>query len=250
MARTCIYCDAPVSAESEHIIPRWLPQFMEEEMGVEKNKLLIVRQSPERKLGTGIPFRNYKARILCEECHDLFGDLESYASPLIKPMIRGGTQEFYRYWEARTIATWAAKTAFNVIARDGAPQQPEWHRHFLRRNGEPPPDCGVYAVPYDAAQIRVFSNLFELKGENFGASGTIYGYNALMAFGHVAFKVFGFIKRVPRYELKIPATPQDGYFAVPIWPPPGINWPSPILFRDSDLEILNDTAPFGPGPFP
>lgn len=185
MARECIYCSNPVAAKAEHIIPRWLPLHMKETMGV-TGRVLVVRESHKWPQGQKTPFGEYKAKILCDGCHAYFADLEGQASPLIKPMITGGRQLGFRYWEARTVATWAAKTAFGVLARDAAHIQPERQRRFLRENDEPPPDCGVLSMAYDSLQIRVFSAIIPLDGAEFGVDGPLHGYDVFMTFGHVA----------------------------------------------------------------
>jgi hypothetical protein len=251
VARQCIFCENDANS-LEHVVPAWIPSHL----GLSALRLDRIKRKRGDTRKTDGPFGHVTARIFCDGCQKHFAGLEAFVKSLLLPMIDGGTARVYRHWEQRFIALWATKTAYALLAREKWPLPREEERYWVRNENEPSPWTLVLAVPYSGSQIRFMHEPrrwpaipSEKPGE---ATDT---YSIVMVFGHVAFKVFGFLNPPPNFAMGEPHYLDPSGEAVPLavkfWPPPKLGWPGEVpTIGDDSIDDLAALWPFTASPDP
>lgn len=124
--RRCIFCNGEIDAKAppEHVISKWIRRLYP------KGAVFTLTRRDGRS------FRSKTIDItvdtVCGDCnHHWMSDLESHASPIVGPMLKGGTQGLSVEQQA-LVATWATKTAMTLdqsytpSERVFTPEQCKW----------------------------------------------------------------------------------------------------------------------------
>jgi hypothetical protein len=105
--RRCIFCDSEIKAGTppEHVIPQWVAREYPTAMFTTKHRDGRVIQSKAIEI---------TVETVCKACnHHWMSDLETWASPMLKPMLKGNTQGLSVEQQV-LIAQWATKTAMTL----------------------------------------------------------------------------------------------------------------------------------------
>lgn len=105
--RRCIFCDAEIeaSAPPEHVIPQWICRAY-------PNAMFTTKHLDGRTITSKV--LEITVETVCKDCnHHWMSDLETQASPMLKPMLKGGTQGLSIEQQV-LIAQWATKTAMTL----------------------------------------------------------------------------------------------------------------------------------------
>jgi hypothetical protein len=105
--RRCIFCGGEIeaSAPPEHVIPQWISRAYPNAMFTTKHRDGRVITSKVLEI---------TVETVCKTCnHHWMSDLETWASPMLKPMLKGGTQGLSVQQQV-LIAQWATKTAMTL----------------------------------------------------------------------------------------------------------------------------------------
>lgn len=84
--RRCIFCgsETDASAPPEHVIPQWISRAYPNAMFTTKHRDGRVSTSKVLEI---------TVETVCKTCnHHWMSDLETWASPMLKSMLKGGTQ--------------------------------------------------------------------------------------------------------------------------------------------------------------
>lgn len=236
MAETCVFCEKPGSTK-EHIIPKWIAK----NCGLQDVFLGATTDDARRSRKQAISFKSHRQRFFCHDCQEHFRDLENIVKPLVTPMCRGEPASFDRS-QQRTIARWAAKTAFALIASEAGAEDvvPKQQRLALRQRDSPPEGVWVAFALYDGlAQKDVQIHLDEAASDTEDEARTFY--LAFLSFGWVAFKVVGVDKVRPSDQWV------RFYGLTQFWPPDPINdvieWPPRVGIRGDAIRGTLDLIP-------
>ncbi len=188
-----------------------------------------------------------RAKVVCGTCNKgWMSDLESEVRPLIcnaisvaAPMALSATQQ-------QTLAAWAVKTAFCLMAgdprlRDKSYLPPDNLRWLLEHKTSPPPATHAWlflTFPFSAKGR--YRGLWARAGSmGLWQTYEAEGYLATFAIGHLGFHVFGRDQPVAG----ISRTVLGRYWhdaTVPIWPPTltGANWPPRKMLSRPEMNLL------------
>jgi hypothetical protein len=141
--RRCAFCDREIEANAppEHVIPKWI--------GREYPGALFVRTDRE---GRSIRSKtiDITAETVCKDCNGHWmSDLETWASPLLKPMLKGIRQGLTVEQQA-LLAQWATKTAMTLDQTYPLAERvfPVTACKLLMERKLPPPSTGVQLGRY------------------------------------------------------------------------------------------------------
>ena len=105
--RRCIFCHREIkpSAPPEHVIPKWVCREY-------PNAMFETRYRDGRAVKSKV--LEITVETVCKDCnHHWMSDLETWASPMLKPMLKGETQGLSIEQQV-VIAQWAGKTAMTL----------------------------------------------------------------------------------------------------------------------------------------
>ncbi len=105
--RSCAFCHNEIArnAPPEHVIPKWV--------GRQYPGAKFITRHREGRVTEGEVI-DITAETVCKACnHHWMSDLETWASPKLKPMLKGGT-EGLSIEQQQVIARWATKTAMTL----------------------------------------------------------------------------------------------------------------------------------------
>jgi hypothetical protein len=186
-----------------------------------------------------LPFTEYSVRSLCRACSAFAARLDAKAMPLLTPMVDGDVRK-YSAEEQRTLAAWAARTAYAALAVErktaGVPKS---HRQALRERREPHANVFVGLGNYRKRHIGILAGRLRTRlGEQ---REGIEAYSVLAVLGHMAIKVFG-IHRLPA---GVAVKPPEGEM-VRAWPPhlEVTDWPPIWSLSEQTLEHAFLHEPF------
>jgi hypothetical protein len=143
--------------------------------------------------------------------------------PFLEPMGKGRTVVL-GHAAQDTLALWAAKTAYAMLAAGGIDDViPAEHLRLVRYEGRISDECWAGFCPWTGG---VHLGIGDVDLEDLVAPPTRYhAYQALFTFAGIAMKVIGFVQPVPRhtidgerFSVKQVWPKQPGML---VWPPPG-----------------------------
>ncbi|MCI0637268.1 MAG: hypothetical protein L0206_25630, partial [Actinobacteria bacterium] len=186
-----------------------------------------------------LAFEEYSARSLCGACAGFAAELDARSMSLLTPMVDGDVRK-YDGDEQRTLAAWAARTAYAALAVErksvGVPKS---HRRALREHGEPHANVFVGFGNYRKNHVgvlagRLFTRLDEQRKG-------VEAYSVLAVLGHMVVKVFG----VHRLPAGVRVKPPEGEM-VRAWPPhlEVVDWPPIWSLSEQTLEHAFLHEPF------
>jgi len=125
-----------------HVWPKWLRRLTANQFGI--YRIGIAGRPADWRVHKAAAF-SHTARILCVDCNDRLGELESKVS-LILPALVGGKHRRLMENEQRSLAQWFYKTGLMVSAAidDPAAQLPRTHYPDLDRSLDLPPASAVW----------------------------------------------------------------------------------------------------------
>jgi hypothetical protein len=142
--RRCSFCHEaiPKSVPPEHVIPKWVArEYPGATFSSRRRDGTIIRSKKAIEITTD---------AVCPECnHHWMSDLETWASPLLKPMLKGGTQGLSVEQQV-LIAQWATKTAMTLEQTYPVEERifsPAQCKHLMDSK-LPPPGFGVQLARY------------------------------------------------------------------------------------------------------
>ncbi len=182
--RTCIFCPAPAT-EQEHVIPRWMPRFLELEGELMSHDTAIGLPRARH-----VRIDEYKARIVCGRCHDTITEtIENPASRLLKELMTGAAR-LLSPDEQSLVAAWGAKTAATSWGRTqkryGVPIA---HRRYLIKHAEAHPNVFVGLTRCDGTHARVVHGRTEITPAD--GLRRFHVYHFALAFGSIGVVVYG-----------------------------------------------------------
>lgn len=133
----CLWCKN-TNLTREHLLPGWMRRIVDPQV----HERTVTSWQPgftERSIlvKQGTPF-TIRPRIVCQDCNGgWMSRLEERCKPFLEPMIRGSRHELDRH-DCRTIASWAAKTAY-VAESLHQPFSPREAREDFRADPLTPP---------------------------------------------------------------------------------------------------------------
>jgi hypothetical protein len=142
-ARRCAFCHNAIApgAPPEHVIPQWISRAYPDAMFVRTNRQ--GQQVRSKVIGITVD-------TVCKDCnHHWMSDLETWASPMLKPMLKGNRQALTVEQQA-TLAQWGTKTAMTldqVYPPEERVWSPEVCKDLMVRK-LPPPGVGVHLAHY------------------------------------------------------------------------------------------------------
>jgi hypothetical protein len=270
MARACFYCGQPAQL-TDHGIPLWIPPLV----GLEGEPVehLVADERPPREpdgpadqlpvsiprhaeLGAAQPdtrlaqqiddaitererleVESYSAVLLCPGCADAVAALDARALSLVAPLVEGEAVTF-RPAQQLTLAAWAARTAYAVLAVERKSRGvPKSHRSRIRQRGEPHEHVFVGIGRYRGSDIGVLAGRLSVP---FG-DAEVEAYSVLCVFGRMALKVFGIHRRPESTRVK----PPEGEI-VRVWPTGRdvVGWPPLWALDEATLDQAFLYEPF------
>lgn len=239
MARVCVFCGrSPVT--SEHVVPRWISGLFS---GYGLGTAQLVHVDGTTTTYTTEFFRQ-QVRVVCAACNnEWMSDLESRAKDKLTRMILTTGRVKLRVPTARTLATWAAKTALilqylhprdriipdseyvEVFTRKQATQRQAvlvgFRNDFRDRSGH---EAIVNSSQQVISRFNAASDheLFEHARQGRRA------YRSLFAIGHVVFAVVGH-----DFPGRMLFGQSRNDVLKPLWPTQGrLDWPPPVPIDD------------------
>jgi hypothetical protein len=141
--RRCAFCGREIDAKAppEHVIPKWVGRAYPNAMFVRTDR-------------HGKQVRSKVIEItvdtVCDDCnHHWMSDLETWASPMLKPILKGERQGLTVEQQV-TLAQWATKTAM-ALDQEYPPEERVWSPEVckeLMARKLPPPGVGVQLAHY------------------------------------------------------------------------------------------------------
>ena len=141
--RQCIFCHREIDAKAppEHVIPQWISRAYPNAMFTTKHRDGRVITSKVLEI---------TVETVCKDCnHHWMSDLETRASPMLKPMLKGDTQGLSVEQQV-TVSQWATKTAM-TLDQTVPPGQRVFSAgecKLLMERKLPPPGAGVQLGRY------------------------------------------------------------------------------------------------------
>jgi len=161
-------------------------------------------------------------------------DLESRASTILGPMIRGLPRKLSET-EQELLAFWALKTVMMLQFTRAKHQHAVLAAHFeyVYQRKKPPPNCRVWILGYGG---EPYNSVFSIQGhlgvevDDDGTLGRFNAYTATLGINHVVFELVGYV--VPGDFNVIPRDRWTDYRRH-IWPTYGgpLDWPPPKTFQ-------------------
>jgi len=147
--RQCIFCHREIDAKAppEHVIPQWISRAYPNAMFTTKHRDGRVITSKVLEI---------TVETVCKDCnHHWMSDLETRASPMLKPMLKGETQGLSIEQQV-LLAQWAAKTAMTLDQTFPVVEErvfsPDQCKQLMERK-LPPPGVGVQLGRYAGGGI-------------------------------------------------------------------------------------------------
>jgi hypothetical protein len=145
--RTCVFCDEHIApgTPAEHVIPDWIRRLRPDgTLYQHKSKQPGVLTHRSKRI-------DMTAKTVCRECnHGWMSDLETNASPILKPMIDGRPQGL-SVEQHVLLSQWATKTAF-MLDQSFKPSEravPFSACRYLKQYELPPPGTVVQLGHYE-----------------------------------------------------------------------------------------------------
>lgn len=241
MPDPCVFCGG--KATREHVMPKWLRRRLGDAVTNDRLKSTVEYGPPDPT--TGVQPATETNRILqgsvytmrpwiaCQSCNGgWMKAIEDRTLPILEPLINGEPRRINED-DARTLATWAAKTniTFEFLDVQGTTRAvPAAHRTWLMERNEPPPNTRVYIGLNPQVSTSVLHSAFTVghhsDHEAAIRDGVAYRANTFLTWfgiGRVILVVSG------TTEPAIAAIgPRNRRRFLPLWPPVQvIDWPPP-----------------------
>jgi hypothetical protein len=186
-----------------------------------------------------ISVASHRERIFCMGCNKHFKDLEDEAIPILEWMARGRAISLGEA-EQEILARWGAKTGFALIAaeRELRTLVPSEHMAHLRFQNEP---HAMNWVGYASWSGHVFKAANRQRIHLTGDDQVVFrAYHEVLAFQHLAFKLFGLIDLIPGYKVE-----GDWPGLKQVWPraTQPISWPLALVANDYNWVALSSAEP-------
>jgi hypothetical protein len=227
--RTCVFCDEHIApgTPAEHVIPDWIRRLRPDGTVYQhKSKQPGVLTHRSKRI-------DITAKTVCRECnHGWMSDLETKASPILKPMIEGRLQGLSIEQQV-LLSQWATKTAF-MLDQSFRPSEravPVSACRYLKRYELPPPGTVVQLGHYEDAGdfiATAHNRLYARKVANRKDPGPADAFRAAMRIHRL---VIG-ITVIDRAPITLRAT-GDYPMLTTIWPSAELaSWPPGLAFDD------------------
>ncbi|MGH2351525.1 MAG: hypothetical protein ACRDJN_07915 [Chloroflexota bacterium] len=186
-----------------------------------------------------------KVKRVCATCNNgWMSNMEGATLPLLMPMIRG-VAVVLNPTAQRTVAAWAAKTAFMLRYTETPPHHVHHeHLHWLFTKQEAPPDAQVLLATY-SGKMPV---QYDLKTLTVSTRGPVALHRDVevvtVSIGRFVFQVWVWTDPLDRTTgLRMPADDAPRDFVVPIWPPTSFDrtWPPTAALNATDFFRFSRT---------
>lgn len=248
--RRCAFCDREIDpkAPPEHVIPKWIGRAYPHAMFLRTDR--HGKQTRSKVIEITVD-------TVCKDCnHHWMSDLETWASPMLKPMLKGERQGLTVEQQV-TVAQWATKTAM-ALDQDYPTDERMWPPKFCKELMDrklPPPGVGVNLARYAGSGdfLSVGHNDLYTRPISPGARppGPPDGHRTAIRIDHLILEVH----RTERDPLKLSIGAANrpriilSDILVQIWPTvEGTSWPPRESFSDPTWESFTEpNLPDAPG---
>jgi hypothetical protein len=245
--RSCVFCDSAITdgTPPEHVIPQWISRLKP------KRAFFIhpsdpYRETPEHR-GKRIELT---ADTVCRDCnHHWMSDLETQASPTLKPMIAGHvcgldvpTQALLARWATKTAMTWD---------QTYEPEDRVFPRELCRslmKQPVPPPGTAVFVGRYAGSGDWIsmeHNNLYRIAPVDPSNPGPPDAYRSAIRIG----QLIADVSVTEDFKPIVSATGGDiNRTLIRIWPSVTVtSWPPKLAFGDATWEsFINPDLPNTP----
>lgn len=241
--RVCVFCEAVVPLEREHVFPNWLKNlFSNVQPDFEHHT--YSRSWIATPITTGVRREqgylfSRKKKVVCKGCnHGWMKDLEDAANPLLKRMFRGDAFDLDPA-ESTTLAAWAWKTAYVVEHLNHQTMTTQaWQRHAFYASRVPPQHSRVWLTHHADNEWTVRAqHLFVGRREMNAPPAESVRDTKLdtMCFGNVAFFVSCTAHHAPFEPSGV--LPRG---IAELWPRAGTtSWPLPVTVHVNEWEAVD-----------
>ena len=252
-SRVCVFCDEEIGRDAppEHVLPQWLRRLRPKRGRFIEARAVTITGEPPNSIPKQPTARSktptITTNLVCRDCNGRWmSDLETRASPLLRPMIVGQPRPL-SVEEQAFVAVWGIKTGMTwQVSPTSVRATPLADYRYLRIHKTPPPHTRVRLGRYLGAAFQAFAdhNLAHLGSS---APGRVNleddpeGHWAILRIGQLVFEIFGSSRGgLPRVH--DPAL--SGHSMIDIWPSvKGRYWPPPQSFDDAAFFALMQIDP-------
>lgn len=246
--RRCVFCGQGIARGTppEHVIPQWIARAYPDAMFTTKHSSGRVVKSKVIDI---------RAHSVCTDCnHGWMSDLETKASPLLKPMLKGHAQGLSIEQQV-LLAQWATKTAMTLdqtYPRDQRVFSIGECKQLMDRE-MPPPGTGVQLARYAGSGVFLefgHNDLYRTAIADISNPGPPDGHRTAIRIDKLVLEV----NMTSDANLDLRAASRDVRdILLPIWPSTTpIAWPPRVAMSDdtwrSFIEPEVPDAGKSPGP--
>jgi hypothetical protein len=229
VTRRCAFCDGviPADAPPEHVIPQWIGRAY-------PGAMFTTTDMSGRKITSKVI--EITVDTVCTRCnHGWMSDLETKASFLLKPMLKGERQGLSIEQQA-LLAQWATKTSM-TLDQTSAPEQRLFSTDQCKRlmdNELPPPGTGVQLSRYAGEGVFLdfgHNDLYRTAIADISNPGPPDGFRTAIRIDKLVLEVN--VTSDSNLDLR-PAGRNVRDLIMPIWPSVApTSWPPPIAMSDA-----------------
>ena len=234
----CMFCGEP-SGDPEHVWGDWL------------RRRKVIRDANQGGVtnfagGKGQPTSSWRGMepdatvdCVCDDCnHHWLSDLESFAAPILAPMMKGGTRRVLNVGQCGRLAAWAEKTALMLdrfhaeqgadrIISDGVARQ------LFERKAASPTTIVFLGRQMPDSRLAVFEWSDPVTPEALDHAEHYDGYRATFGVRQLVVQVL-WHDGSGKIVIEHPDT------LVPLWPSEGAEWPPPTALHLTSLIALGN----------